>query len=380
MNFDKNNPFLATILERDVLSKPGSHKCTLHISLDISGSHFEYQTGDSIAILPQNSPLLAKEVLLALNTDAEETILDPRSETAMSAMSFLVNHANLSKVTKKWVQFISENVSSHHEKEALEQLLKQENKEQLKNFCEQRHLWDFLREFSSLSLSLNKCLPIFGPLLPRFYSIASSQKIHPNRIDLLVAYFKYMTNKHLRHGVASHYLCELAPMHSPIVPMYIHPSRGFTLPKNSDLPIIMIGPGTGIAPFRGFMQERLAQNAKGKNWLFFGDWNQEFDYYYQDYWQMLEKQHFLKVSLAFSRDQEHKVYVQHKMFDVAEEFWQWLEQGAIVYVCGDASNMAKDVDQALHQIIEEQGRLTTDEAKEYVKKMREELRYLRDVY
>lgn len=380
MTFDKNNPFLATLLERQVLNKAGSHKCTVHASLDISGSHLSYKVGDSIGVYPQNSPLIVREILMALHTDPEEPIIEPRSSRKMRAHHYLSHYANVSKVTKKWLQFVHDHISNHHSKEVLSQLLQSNNKEHFRAYSEQRQLWDFLREFPMFQLKLQDCIDVFGPLLPRFYSIASSPKKDPNRIDLLIAYFKYMTNKHLRHGVASHYLCELAEMHTPEIAMYIHPSKDFTLPKDPNIPIIMIGPGTGVAPFRGFMQERIATNAPGKNWLFFGDWNQATDYYYGDYWQKLAENKLLKLSLAFSRDQEHKIYVQHKMFDEAKEFWRWLEEGAVVYVCGDASNMAKDVDQALLQIIEEQGNMATDYAKNYVKKMKESNRYLRDVY
>ncbi|MCH9631833.1 MAG: Sulfite reductase [NADPH] flavoprotein alpha-component [Chlamydiae bacterium] len=380
MTFDRNNPFLATITEREILNKPGSEKCTVHVSLDISDSHISYKVGDSVAVFPTNSPIIVDEILRALKADANTKIVDPRTSNEMSLQDFLVKRANLAKVTKKWIQYVSMHVTEHHEKEALKSLLESENKEKLKDFCSQRQLWDFLKEFSSLEADINECLPIFALLLPRFYSIASSQKKDSNKIDLLIAYFKYTSNKHLRHGVASHYLCELAPMNSPEIAMYIHPSKDFTLPSDPNTPIIMIGPGTGIAPYRGFMQERLASNASGKNWLFFGDWHRANDFYYSEYWQELEKEKLIRLSLAFSRDCEHKIYVQHKMFEEAQEFWEWLEKGAVVYVCGDASNMAKDVDLALHKIVEEQGHKTPEEAKVYVKEMKGAQRYLRDVY
>ena len=380
MTFDRSNPFLATITQRKVLNKPGSEKCTMHLTLDITGSNIEYKIGDSIAVYPTNCPAIVGETLHALKADANAIITDPRTLKEMTFQEFLLKRANIAKVTKKWIRFVCDHVANHHEKEALESLLKPENKEQLKDFCNERQLWDFLKEFSSLDADINECLPIFALLLPRFYSIASSQKKDANKIDLLIAYFKYTSNKQLRRGVASHYLCELAPINSPEIAMYIHPSKDFTLPSDPTTPIIMIGPGTGVAPYRGFMQERIANQAKGKNWLFFGDWHKAHDFYYSEYWQGLEKENHLKLSLAFSRDCEHKVYVQHKMFEEAQEFWSWLEKGAVVYVCGDASKMAKDVDLALHKIIEEQGNKTPEEAKGYVKEMKRSQLYLRDVY
>lgn len=380
MSFDKNNPFLATLIERDVLNKPGSKKCTLHLSLDISGSHFEYKVGDSIAVFPENSHILVQETLGALKAEGSLKIVEPRSGQEMTFEAFLKTRANLARVTKKWVQFVCDHSCENKDKDLLCHLLKPENKEKFKAYSAERQLWDFLKEIKSLKVSPEECLTLFSPLLPRFYSIASSQRVHPNRIDLLIAYFNYTTNKHLRHGVASHYLCEMVDMHTPCVSMYIHPSRGFTTPEDSSKPIIMIGPGTGVAPYRGFMQERIAQKAKGKNWLFFGDWNKGCDFYYKDYWKGLEKEGHLRLSTAFSRDQKEKVYVQHKLFDHASEIWQWVQDGALIYVCGDATHMAKDVDEALHRIIEEQGKMTPEDSKLFVKGLKEQDRYLRDVY
>ena len=169
-------------------------------------------------------------------------------------------------------------------------------------------------------------------------------------------------------------------MHVPYVPVDVQPSHGFTLPQENSTDIIMIGPGTGVAPFRAFMQERIAQNSTGKNWLFFGEWNKTYDYFYEDFWTKLEAEGKMRINTAFSRDQEHKIYVQHRMLENAAEFYEWIKKGAFIYVCGDAHRMAKDVDAALHQIILEQGNKTDAEVKDYMKKLRSEKRYLRDVY
>jgi sulfite reductase (NADPH) flavoprotein alpha-component len=167
---------------------------------------------------------------------------------------------------------------------------------------------------------------------------------------------------------------------TPCVPIYLHPAKEFTLPSKEHAPIIMVGPGTGIAPFRGFMQERLAKQSTGKNWLFFGEWHKEQYFFYQDFWHQLVDMGSLRLDCAFSRDQSEKIYVQHKMLEQAQEIWNWLEAGAYFYVCGDADKMAKDVDQALLKIIEQQGALPADTAKQYLKNMRKDKRYLRDVY
>lgn len=380
MTFDKNNPFSASLSEREVLNHEGSDKCTVHLSLDITGSGLSFRVGDSVAVYPTNSPLLVDEMLSIFNATQEQMITDPKTSEKLDLKTYFSKKVNLAKVTKKWIQFACDHTTSSQDKEALEALLEAENKEALKTFCSERQLWDFLKELDSFNAPIEDCAPLFSPMLPRFYSIASSPLSNPNRIDLLIAYIKYTTNQHLRHGVASHYLCEMAPLNSFEIPLYVHPAKNFTLPEDSSKPIIMIGPGTGVAPFRGFMQERIAQNATGDHWLFFGECHQKTDFYYESYWLQLQKEEKLKLSLAFSRDQDHKVYVQHKMFEEAEEFWKWLVKGAIVYVCGDATYMAKDVDLALHKIIEEQGGKTPDEAKAYVKEMRASSRYLRDVY
>lgn len=379
MSFDKNNPFLAAIIKRHVLNKHGSKKCTLHLTLDISGSHLQYKVGDSIAVYPENSPILVKETLDALKAKPHLKVIDSRNQEEITLEEFLTKRANLARVTKKWIEFVC-NHSLNKDKDFLCTLLKPENKEDLKFFIQERQLWDFLKEIKSFQVDPHECMPLFSPLLPRFYSIASCQKASPNTLDLLIAYFNYTTNQHIRHGVASHYLCEMVNMHTPIVPIYIHPSKGFTLPKDPTTPIIMIGPGTGVAPFRGFMQERMIQKSTTKNWLFFGDWNRDYDFYYEDYWIQLEKQGHLKLSTAFSRDQDHKVYVQNRLIENASEIWKWIQDNAVIYVCGDATHMAKDVDETLHNIVQEEGHMSSDESKAFVKQMKEDGRYLRDVY
>ncbi|MCH9633547.1 MAG: Sulfite reductase [NADPH] flavoprotein alpha-component [Chlamydiae bacterium] len=380
MSFDKNNPFVAKITNRHVLNKPGSKKCTVHLSLDISGSGIHYKVGDSVAVFPENSHVHIQKMLQLLNFSGQEKIKDSRSDQEYSIRDFLAKKSNISKVTKKWIVFALDKVKSAEEKNQIESLLKPENKAELKAYLECRQLWDFLAEFKTIETSPQDFADKLTPLLPRFYSIASSQKEHPHAIDLLIAYFHYSSNEHLRYGVASHYLCEAAEMRTPNIPLYLHPSQNFTLPKDPNTPIIMVGPGTGLAPFRGFMQERIATKSPGKNWLFFGDWNQEFDFFYEDYWRDLESSNQLKLSYAFSRDQDRKYYVQDKMSQSAKELFEWLEEGAYFFVCGDAQHMAKDVDQMLHHIIEEEGNLSADGAKLYVKTMKTDGRYLRDVY
>jgi sulfite reductase (NADPH) flavoprotein alpha-component len=221
---------------------------------------------------------------------------------------------------------------------------------------------------------------MLSPLLPRFYSIASSQLVVGDEIHLTVAGLRYNSNGHERFGVCTHYLCDLAPLNEAVISLYIQPHHGFTLPKEKEADIIMVGPGTGVAPFRGFMQERALHQGTGRNWLFFGERSYQEDYFYRHFWQDLETRSLLKVNTAFSRDQEHKIYVQHRMLEHGAEIFRWIDNGAYFYVCGDAQRMAKDVETTLLQIIQIYGSKTEQEAKEYLKKMRTDKKYLRDVY
>jgi sulfite reductase (NADPH) flavoprotein alpha-component len=218
------------------------------------------------------------------------------------------------------------------------------------------------------------------PLLPRLYSIASAQEVVGNEAHLTVANLSYRTNHHIRRGVCTHYLCDLAPLGEKCVPVYHHPNRGFTLPDDPQAALIMIGPGTGIAPYRGFLQARIAHGHPGRNWLFFGEWNRATDFFYEDEWRAMQNRIPLRIDTAFSRDQEYKIYVQHRMLEQGAELFAWLEEGAYLFVCGDANHMAKDVDGALHQIVEKHGDRTPDDAKAYLKELKAAKRYLRDVY
>jgi sulfite reductase (NADPH) flavoprotein alpha-component len=213
------------------------------------------------------------------------------------------------------------------------------------------------------------------------YSIASSKKYVGDELHLTVARVRYTIDGREKRGICSHFLCDLAAENVPTVPVYLQQTRDFRLPIDDKVPIIMIGPGTGVAPFRAFMQERISKNAhSGKNWLFFGERNRATDFFYEEYWTELVSSGILRLDTAFSRDQQEKVYVQNRMWDAKEEFWKWLQDGAIIYVCGDASHMAKDVDLCLHKIVESEGKLDATGARDYVKVLRHEKRYIRDVY
>ena len=372
MEYTRENPYLAKLNCREVIN-PGSTKCTMKLTLDTSGSGIHYKCGDSIAVLPQNDHRLVLEIIEKLNANKDEKVFFKRANKELTFIDFLTNYANISRVSSKLFKRVIK------EDSPLFPLLAPEKKGELKAYLENHELWDFFLENPPLDLTPQELTDMLTPILPRFYSIASAHDHSNQKIDLLIVYFEYNTNEHQRRGVGSHYLCELAPLHTPEIPMYLFPSSAFELPSN-DTDIIMVGPGTGIAPFRAFIQERIAKNASGKNWLFFGERNCQTDFFYKDELEKYEKEGHLKLSLAFSRDQKEKVYVQDKMKENASELYKWLENGAVFYVCGDAQKMAKDVDQMLIHIVETEGNKSPEEAKEFVKQLKSEKRYMRDVY
>lgn len=347
------------------LSGSDPDKQTHHIVLDLADSGITYEVGDCLAVLPVNDTLLVERTLNSLNLNGDDTNL----------YNFLRHQANVTEVGRKFIKSLSEKLPGT----PLDTLLLPESKEQLSAYLSGKHLWEILHDYpaSFTSKELEELLP---PLLPRFYSIASSQKSIPDEVHLTVKLLAYDAQGERRHGVCTHYLCNMTPIEAPVVPIYIHPHRGFTLPADTSTPIIMVGPGTGVAPFRAFMQERIATGATGKNWLFFGEWRRAHNFLYGDYWMGLVDAGRLRLDVAFSRDQEEKHYVQHRLLENGAEVFAWLEEGAYFYVCGDAQKMAKDVEAALQQIIEVHGGRTPEAARDYIKSLRKEKRYLRDVY
>ncbi|MDE3045107.1 MAG: sulfite reductase [Verrucomicrobiota bacterium] len=370
----KTNPFIAKIKERFLLNKPGSTKRTFHISLDLGQDHFPFQVGDSIAVLPMNDPALIEKILRYFHATGEESIFDTRSNRTLSLREILLFKANLAKCTSSLLKLLRERGAS-----GLEEFLIPENKHLLTELLATHQLIDLLHLFPAPITPQELCA-ILLPLMPRFYSIASSPKVFPQEIHLTVAFLTYPVLGGTRQGVGSHFLCEYAQPQETSIPIYLQPSNGFTLPADPEAPIILIGPGTGIAPFRAFLQERLALQHKGRNWLIFGERNRATDFYYSDYWLELERQQRLRLSLAFSRDTAEKTYVQHRLWEERETLWKWLQEGAYLYVCGDAEKMAKDVDLTLQRIARECGHLPEDKAREYLKSLRHSRHYLQDVY
>ncbi len=380
MIVDRLHPYSVTIKERYPLTKVGSTKLTYHVTLNLKESPIEFRVGDSLGIYAQNDPILVQHLINALKATGEESIFYEKTKETLSLRDFLTFKANLARISSSFLKLLHEQDLIHDQKNQIHRLLEPDNKELLHEYLSAHDPLDVLKECQCPHLPLQAICQQFSPLLPRFYSAASSKKVHPDHVDLVVAVFTYTHSGEKRYGVASHFLCHLAELERTPVPVYVQPAHQFTLPQNPDAPIIMVGPGTGIAPFRGFLQERLHLQSPGKNWLFFGERHKSYDFFYEDYWRELVEKDKLRLDLAFSRNQESKLYVQHKMLENAKELWQWLQEGAYFYVCGDAEKMAKDVDAALHHIAMKEGSMSMDQAKAYVKQMRQQKRYLQDVY
>jgi sulfite reductase (NADPH) flavoprotein alpha-component len=303
-------------------------------------------------------------------------VIDSRSKETLPLRSFLLSKANLSRLTSSFLNLFL----PHDPHNSLQQLFQKENKPQLLDYLASHHPLDILELYPEAKIPLQELVAQFGPLLPRFYSVASSPKMVPQEIHLTVGLTDFMHKGEKRYGVASHFLCNLAAINKTDVSFYVQSGQHFTLPDNPDAPIILIGPGTGIAPYRAFLQERLVLRHEGKNWLFFGERNKKTDFFYEEFWNELCAQKKLRLDLAFSRDQQEKIYVQHKMEEQASDLWAWIQEGAYLYVCGDATQMAKDVEASLIKIISEQGKMSLDDAKAYLKSLRAQKRYLLDVY
>jgi len=380
--FHKDHPFPGRLTENRLLNKPGSHKETRHIVVDIAGSGLTYKVGDSLGVFPTNRPAEVEEILQRLGADGTEPVSPAmlRLAAPIPLREALTSRLALAKPTRKIVETLATKATAEADKAKLATLLAPEAKDQLAGWLEDREFVDLLAEFPSAKLAPQELVDHLRKLMPRLYSIASSPKLFPHEVHLTVAVVRYDTNQRSRVGVATTFLADRAELKQTPVPVFVSDSH-FGVPADGAKDIIMVGPGTGVAPFRAFLQERIATKAAGRNWLFFGDQHRATDYLYEEDWKNWQAAGALtRVDLAFSRDQTLKVYVQDRMREHAAELWAWLRNGAHFYVCGDAKRMAKDVDVALHDIIAQQGGLDAAAAADYVKQMKKDKRYQRDVY
>ena len=363
--YTRKNPFAAKLIKSEKLTGEGSAKDVRHVEIDLAGSDLSYDVGDALGLFPTNCNDLVSEIVAHCdcNTDDQKAAAAEKLATR-----------DLATVTDELCDLYAAGLTNDVDRQRLNALVEDEDQ------LDELDVLDFLQIFSSYHPSADGLIESVPELNPRLYSIASSLKAHPGQVHLTVGKVTYEKKDRLRKGVASTLLAERVEAGSPLR-VFVQKSHGFTVPADDNAPMIMVGPGTGIAPFMAFLQERSSRKSAGKNWLFFGDQKSATDYLYCDHLTAYQEQGILhRIDTAFSRDQEQKIYVQDRMLESASELFEWLESGASFFVCGDASRMAKDVDKALHEIIKTQGNLSDEDTKAYVKKLKDSGRYSRDVY
>jgi sulfite reductase (NADPH) flavoprotein alpha-component len=372
--YSRKNPFPAILLTNLKLNGRGSPKETRHIELSLEGSGLQYEPGDSLGIAPSNDPSLVEELLCVLDLAAEAEVTVGGSHLSLGQA--LTTTYEITTLTRPFI----EGYARLTESQELKALLREDQQPALTAFMESHQLIDVVTAYPVPGLAAAEFIGLLRKLPPRLYSIASSFKANPDEVHLTVAVVRYTTLDRQRKGVASNYLAERVE-EGATVPVYVESNNNFRPPADPDTPIIMIGPGTGVAPFRAFMQEREELGAKGRNWLFFGAPHFTTDFLYQSEWLRYRKTGLLPyIDVAFSRDASKKVYVQHRMRERSKELYAWLQEGAHLYVCGDSKHMAMDVHVALLEIIQQEGSLTAEQAADYVKTLQKERRYQRDVY
>jgi len=368
---------LATLKSRIFLTPELENQSTFHLTIDIRGSNIAYVPGDSVGILPCHSFHLVDKTLHAMRLSGRESLLF--ESTTISVRECLRTKVNLNKVTRSLALSIVPRLESEEQRDLLLNLLTDE--EQSVEYLAQFEVWDFLEEYPHRALSCSEYIDCLLPLLPRFYSISSSQSYIQDEIHLTVNTVKYRSRSIQREGVASYFLTQLMQCGEGKIPLFVQPAPHFRLPKDPSTPMIMVGPGTGVAPFRSFLQQRLlVESSTTQHHLFFGERHSATHFYYQHDWQQMQQKGNLRVHTAFSRDQVEKIYVQDRMKEMGKELFHLLEAGAHFYVCGNATTMAKEVEKTLAEIFQMHGGLTDREAAHRVRLLRKEKRYLRDVY
>ncbi|MCK0163807.1 assimilatory sulfite reductase (NADPH) flavoprotein subunit [Marinobacter sp. S6332] len=369
--FSRKNPYAAVILKNQILSGRGSDKEVRHIELSLEDSGLTYKPGDAVGVYPENNPALVDELLNTLGFDGEQLVsADEREVSLREALAFYREITLLTPpLMKHWADLSND--------DALKALVADST--ELRAWTEGRDLLDLIQAWPIAKLAPQELVSLLRKLPPRLYSISSSQAAVDDEVHIIVAAVRYTSHGRDREGVASAWLSDRMA-EGDQVRIYIDPNKKFALPDDSK-PVIMIGPGTGVAPFRAFLQEREEREAKGENWLFFGDRRFRSDFLYQSEWLKWRRDGLLtKLDVAFSRDQAEKRYVQHCLKESSAEVWAWLQRGASLYVCGDAEKMAPDVHQALLDIASELGGLNPEQAEEYLRQLNRDKRYQRDVY
>lgn len=379
--YGRKNPFLAEMTRHEHLTKPGSEKDTRHFVISLAGSGLAYTPGDSLAAFARNSPALADEVIRLLGFEPGTVVKDRKGEPTTLRRTLLEDYT-LNRANRKIMGGLAEDMPQGEQRNRLMEIV--DNSDVLSEYINSRDYVDILEEFDEAKFeSPEAFLTHLSPVAPRLYSIASSLAAHPGEAHLCISVVRYETHGRAKTGLASGFFADHAELFTKTIPVYVQESRTFRLPKDNSTDIIMCGPGTGIAPFRAFVEQRTLEGATGRNWLIFGEQHRATDFLYGDELLDYQKQGKLaRLDLAFSRDQAHKIYVQQRMAENGKELWSWIQKGAYFYVCGDAKRMAKDVHQTLIDIARKEGGLSPEAAAEFVNVtlMRTERRYLRDVY
>jgi sulfite reductase (NADPH) flavoprotein alpha-component len=371
--YSRNRPLRTRLVTNRRLNADGAEKEIRQFGFDVGQTGLVYEAGDSLGVWPTNCPDHVNDLVTAFGlTGAELVAVKDIGELTLN--DALLRHYEIARITPELLQFMRERSGS----DVLAQLLTETNKAELKRWLWGKLLLDLLTAFP-VRATAGEWISVLKRLQPRQYSISSSPKVHPDQVQLTVSVVRYDYAGQPRRGVCSSFMADRSA--DTDVPIYVQRSPHFRPPKHSDTPMIMVGPGTGVAPFRGFLQERQAAGARGRNWLFFGEQRASQDFYYRDEFDMLQKGGFLhRFDTAFSRDQAAKIYVQHRMLEHGAELWAWLQDDAHFYVCGDASRMAKDVDAALREIVRTHGAMSQEDAGAFVGKLMQDKRYVRDVY
>jgi sulfite reductase (NADPH) flavoprotein alpha-component len=380
--YSRNNPYNSTVVINRLLSGEGSEKETRHIAFSLDAG-MTYTPGDAVGVLPEYRAEAVAEVLLALGFTGEERVLNHYKEEVgfEDALRLWLTIGKLTRGTVgQYAKLAGAAKVGGRGLEALQSLCGPENKARADEYCWGREFIDLITDFPGVVATPQELFNVLPRLVPRLYSIASSQMVHPDSVETTVRVVRYDTHGRSRQGVASGQMGERSDVGARL-PIFLHSNQNFRLPNDPSTPVIMVGPGTGVAPFRAFLEERQAKAQSGKNWLIFGDQRQASDFLYREQWTaMLQNGTLTRLDTAFSRDQAKKIYVQDRMRENEAELFAWLESGAYFYVCGDAVRMAKDVEQSLLDAIARGLNSTPERATEYLAAMKQQKRYQRDIY
>lgn len=372
--YSKSNPFQAEVLKNTILTQPEASREVRHLEISLEGYREAYEPGDSLVVIPQNDPVLVNQLIDALNWDAETPIQMNDSDSMRSLKEALTHDFEIAKLTPVLMKNAAELLGNPMLNANIQK------SEWVQNYIYGKDVIDLIRDFTPVALEPNMLPQLLRKLPPREYSIASSNKVNPNSVHITVRVVKYEAHRRERFGVCSVQLADRTSVGDKL-PVYLKKNPNFKFPYDTETPVIMIGAGTGIAPYRAYLQERAYLNLKGEQWLIFGNQNYHHDFLYKDdLEQWLEEGVLSKLDLAFSRETENKIYVQHRIEENSAEFYKWIQAGATIYLCGNKDEMASGVHESLIKVLIKEGNLDETEAEDYLTEMIKNQRYQRDVY